>query len=243
MSETSDFLKDLGIVQPDNFDKPLEDEPEKVTETEEEEEDGFKARNRREKRLLEKNQQLREEAIAAIARAQALDESRTTREAEPAEYLKRIERIYGNQTPEGREATELLKEALEGVKQSVKQEWLEEQESYKGNERQAVRQEEDNLDSILEKVEDEYGINMDSDANRRGYLTLLERVSPKDRDGNIIEYADEDTVAELFISTREKSNSRAKELASRSMSRGGQSSGSTLEKDSTERFLRDAGII
>lgn len=244
MNEQERFLSDLD-EKVNVLEQPITDEtgdePEKKEETPEETEQ--KAKNRRERRLLEKNQQLREEAIATSARLQALTEAQNLRkESEPADYLKRIEKIYGNATPEAQEATELLKEALEGVKLSAREEALAEYERRKNSEAEDVQKEEANLDNILDSVEDEYGIDMSGD-DRVGYLALLEKLSPKDSQGNIIEYADPDSTAELYLSRKEKSNDRAKELAGRSMTRSGASTNSKIEEDSALRFLKDNGII
>lgn len=239
-SEQQKFLADLE-VKDDVFEKPLTEEPitEEVKEPEDEE---FKAKNRRERRLLEQNQRLREEAIATQARLEGIKEAQSLRQEEPAEYLKRIEKIYGTNTPEAVEATNLLKEALEGVRKTAAEDAYKRFAEEKGSEQQAVQEEERNLDEILDHVEEEYGIDMSGD-DRQGYLTLLEKVSPKDRDGNIIEYADPDTTAELYQSRKEKSASRAKELASRSMTRSGATQESKLMDDAATRFLRENGII
>ncbi len=241
-SEQQKFLSDLDIKKDDSvLEKPLtEAEPEK----EEAEDTDQRAKNRRERRLLEQNQRLREEAIVASTRLQTLTESRNLREgATEAEYLKRIEKIYGNATPEAKEATELLKEAFIGAIKTAKEESVQEVEKLRGSESQAVAEEEKNLDEILDSVEEDYGINMEVAANRQGFLTLMEKLSPKDKEGNIVEYADKDAVAEVFKSTQQKDSSRAKDLASRSMTRSGQSQPSKLEADSVERELKALGII
>lgn len=244
MSEVSDFLKDLeGNPTESILEQPIVegDEPDKVDAPEGDE---FKAKNRREKRLLEKNQQLREEAIAATARLQGIEESKKIREeSEPAEYLKRVEKIYGSATPEAIEATNLLKEALQGLEESATKKAFEKLDSERSNEAKAVQEEEKNLDNILDNVEDNHGIDMSSETERKGFLTLLEKLSPKDQEGNIIEYADADATAELYLSRKEKTVSRAKELASRSLVRSGSSQPSKLEDDAATRFLKENGII
>lgn len=241
MGVQDEFLKDLKT---DGQKDELFDEPLNIEGSGADSPDGFEAKNRRERRLLRKNQQLREEAIAATARAEAIAESSQFRAGtEETEYLKRVERIYGNDTPEKAEATNLLKEALEGVKQAAKDEALQEFQKERGSESLAVRQEEQNLDNMMEEIEDDYNADFSDPNTRQGFLTLLEKVSPKDRDGNIIEFADPATTWELFESRRDRASSRAKELSSRSMTRSGQSQPSRLQDDATERFLRENGII
>ena len=237
-SEQQKFLEELEVKE-DVFEKPLSEE---VPEKEETEEEGFKAKNRREKRLLEQNQRLREEAIATTARLEGIKEAQSLHQEEPAEYLKRIEKIYGTNTPEAIEATNLLREALEGVRQSATEDAFKRLEEQKGSEAKAVQEEEKNLDEILDHVEDEHGIDMSGD-DRTGFLTLLEKLSPKDSQGNIIEYADPDATAEFYLSRKEKTASRAKDLASRSMTRSGATQESKLMDDAAMRFLKENGII
>ena len=237
----SEFLKDLEPENKDVFDEPLTAEEETPKEEETEEDEGFKAKNRRERRLLTQNQRLREEAIANAARAQALSEVNKFREEVGDDPLKKVEAIFGTDTPEKLAATNILKEALSGMSDRAKQSALNEIEERQVNESQAVRKEEQNLDDIADRMEDEYGINMEAEG--KAYFTLLEKLSPKDEDGNVLEYADPDTTAELYLERKGKSNGRAKELSSRSMTRSGASTESKLQDDSTVRFLKENGII
>lgn len=248
-SESQSFLEELGIKeehQPNNLEKPLTEEPAKE---ELQEEDGEqKAKNRRERRLLEQNQRLREEAIAAEARAQALTEAHKSHEStEEADFLKRIDRIYGTDTPEKREATEILKQSLKDAYLSAKREAVEEFETRTQERSQSEAkedaEEERNLNAIMEHLEDSRGADFGNDAIRQGFLTLLEKISPKDKKGNIIEYADSETVWDMFDATRTRTQSRAKELANRNMVRSGQSQPSSLEDDSTWRELKRLGIF
>lgn len=249
MSEQEEFLKELEVKDDSVLDSPLVPD-----ENQEKPEDEMKAKNRRERRLLEKNQQLREEAIAAQARLQALTEAREeTKNTEPSEFEMLVERIYGTATPEAQEATEILKRALRGVKESAKAEALqafsrinEEKESKAIQARQEEDNleniEEDNLENIMDEIEDAYGIDMsEGSEDRKGFLTLLEKLSPKDRDGSIIEFADPASTAELYLAHKDKS-SRAKDLASRSMVRGGTPQ-TTVAKSAQDRFLAENGII
>lgn len=242
MSETSEFLKELEVENKDSvLETPITEEAAKA-ETEEESEQ--KLKNRRERRLAAKLQAEREANIDLNARLQTINESKNLRAStDDAEYLKRIEKIYGNATPEAKEATELLKEAMRGLEESATQRALEKLQAERGSEAKAAQDEEKNLDNILDTVEDNHGIDMSSEAERKGFLALLEKLSPKDKDGDIIEYADPDATAELYLSRKEKSSSRAKELASRSMTRSGSSQPSKLEEDAAVRFLRENDII
>lgn len=249
MSEQDKFLEELGIKPEENpFEKPLEVE---VPPAEKPEEDEEKLKNRRERRLHERLERRGEEAHQATEEAlkwKKIAESKEVREtAEKPDYIKRIERIYGTNSPEAKEATELLAESLKAVEENAvklaEERILGHLEEERSSESRAVKEEEGNLDRMMDEIEDDYGADFSNPDVRIGFLTLLERVSPKDSDGNIIEYADPDTTWEMFERTRERSANRAKELADRSMTRSGSSQGSKLETDSAERFLKENGII
>lgn len=243
LSVQDEFLKDIEPDEKDSvLDAPLE-EAKEVVEEEAAEDVGLKIKNRREKRLAQKYQAERESGIALAARLQAITESQKLASDVEADYLKKVERIYGTDSPEAKTATDLLKEALTSLKDSAKKEALEEIESRRTSESQAVKQEEQKLDEILESLEDEHGIDLTEGPDRKGFLTLLEKLSPKDRDGNIIEYADPETTLEVYLSRKEKAPTRAKELANRSMTRSGSSQPSKLEETTLERFLKENDII
>jgi hypothetical protein len=242
MSEQSEFLKELDIQEDSNvLNAPLTEETPEKEETEEDAE--LKAKNRRERRLLEKYQRAKEEAIAYAARLQAIGDAQQIRgTTEESEYVERIKRIYGDATPEAKEATNLLVEAFKGVEESATQRALEKLAAEKEAESQQVKIEESTLDEIADKWEDTYGIDMSDESVRKGIFTLLERLSPKDEEGNIKEFADEDAVAELYLASKEKSSNRAKELSSRSMIRGG-SQESKVAQSAIERDLIERGLI
>jgi hypothetical protein len=201
-------------------------------------------KNRAYKRLQDKYQEEREASIALNERLKVLSEVGKFRDEVGDDTLKEVEAIFGTDTPEKAQATNILKKALSGMSDAAVERALEHFQASQEEETGAVKREERNLDRYEEHWEDEYGIDMQDDATRRGMYALTERLSSKDEDGNIREYADPDGVAEMFLAQREKaSNARAKELAGRSMQRGGASQGSKIETDALERALKDAGII
>ncbi len=235
------FLQDLEQDPSKNpLEQPLDPDATAEQAPAEEEED---PKSRRERRLTARLQAERESSIALAARLEAITEAQRFREeSEPSEYLKSVERIYGTGTPEAVEATELLKSALRGAKDEAKAEAIAAIREEQVEASEAVSVEERNLDDMVDELEDAYGVTIDG-ATSQGFFQLLERMSPKDRNGDIIEYADPFSVWESYQSSRAKSDTRAKDLASRSMVRTGASAPSTVQQDSTERFLRDNGII
>ena len=241
-TQQEEFLKDLSPdLHPDVLTQPLEPDAGQAQPGEEESnEDKF---NRRERRLQSKLQAERESSIALAARLEALTEAQKFRqESEPEEYLKAVEKIYGTNSPEATEATELLKTALQGVEKRATERALEQFREERKQENDSVASEEKTLDDMVESIEDETGQEMD-EQTRQGFFQLLERLSPKDKDGNIIEYADHNAVWEELQARKQPQSNRAKDLAARSMVKTGASPQTSVEADANERWLRENGII
>jgi hypothetical protein len=250
MSEQSEFLKELKSDQAqqgdDIFDKQLDgaEGTFEKKDTEDSSETALEYRRRRERRLEEKYRAEREANIALNARLQGMSEARKfSEEVGQDDSIKAVRAIYGDDTPEKKQASDLLESTLRKLQDSAVERALEKLREERGSEDVAVQKEEENLDSMMEGIEDEYGADFSDPNVRNGFLTLLEKASPKDRDGYIVEYADPTTVWELYESRMTRSSSRAKELASRGMTRSGASKESKIQDDSTLRFLRENGII
>jgi len=237
-SEQEEFLRDLIVEKDDVFDAPLE-VPAKETVEEEEKGDGFEPKNRREKRLLVQNQRLREEAIAERARAEGIaDAQRRVAESETSEFRNLVSPIFGDNTAEKAAATDLFEAALKRVYEKSKEDAVAEVETRTSRGSQAIRSEEQKLDDMVDEVEDEFGRDL-SPEDKRGFYSLLDRLSPKDEDGDIIEYADPITTYELYEARKGRASNRAKETASRSMTRSGASQPSKLEDDANWRAVKD----
>lgn len=235
MNESEQFAQENILNQPLNPETPTVEE-----QVEEEPEEDPK--NRSERRLREKLEKERIANIELNAKYQALSEAQRFRQEETDPY-ETVGKIYGTDTPETQAATELLKNALRNVEERAKSSALEEFRSERQREQEEVRQASERLDSYIEEIEDEHGVSF-SPQMQKSYFTLLEKMSPKDSDGNIIEYADPHAVYEIFSEKLQKrTDSKAKELASRSMVSGNSGSQSVIEDDAAKRLLREAGII
>lgn len=241
-----EFLQDLK--EPDGtsaFDQTPEQPSEKEEQGEVVEGEQPEKPNRRERRLQRKLDAERESSIFMAGRLEAMTEAQKLRaETEPSEYLKQVEKIYGTNSPEAIEATELLKNALRGVEERATNKALEMFREEQKQERDAVVKEEKTLDSMVEELEDELGVTIDA-PTQKGFFQLLEKLSPKDEDGNVLAYADHFAVWDE-LQARKKSSpqpSRAKDLASRAMSRTGASPKVTSGDEANQRWLIDNGII
>ncbi len=248
-NETQQFLDEFNKPETNDpfafLEKPVEKPAEEIKGEETPAEGVPEPRNRREKRLMEKLQAERETAITLAARLEALNESKNARNSEEAEYLTVAERIYGTQTPELREATELLKTALNGVKEEAKREALAEYQRIRQQEQEVVSKAEKRIDSMLEEIEDEYNADLSSGAHRTEFLKLIEKMSPKDSEGNIVEYADHHAVWEIYQDklNRNKPVNPAKDIVARGMTQSAGANDASLSNDAHVRFLKEHGII
>lgn len=202
------------------------------------------AKRRREKRLMDKLQSEREANIAMAARLEALSEAQKLKdESGASEYLKKVERIYGTASPEATAATQLLAEALKGVENRATERALEKLREEQKQAAESVRKEEKTLDSFVETIEDEFNVTFTPEMER-GFFKLMEKLSPKDSNGDIVAYADPHSTWELFQEKlQKKSENPAKSIASRSMTQSGSSSDSKVQQDAMQRALREAGIL
>lgn len=177
------------------------------------------------KRYIEK------EIAKATANLTPKEEQRFKEEVKEDGFIKAFETIIGNDTPEKVNALRMLKDEVEGIRQearSVKQE-LE-------AERQADRQAEQELAQGFENIEEEFNVDFQDKKLRTDFIEFIERIAPKDVDGEIREYPDFSETFKLFQEINKKTpNPRAKELASRSMTRGGEATSTPIPQDTSWR--------
>jgi len=200
-------------------------------------------KNRRHRRLEEQLQRERGSNIALSERIKVLAEVRSgikesTEGETPAEWIA----LLGD-TPESHKAWKLQQDLLHKSTQQAKQEVLQEIENKSHQDRIEFQEEQTKyeglIDSELEALEDAYNIDLTSNTDsvtkiRKEFLELIQKVSPKDEEGNITNYADFGSTFELYqlAKVKEKSSisDKQKELASRSMQTSGQGGGSETQK-------------
>lgn len=242
---TEEDLKKVDVLEdpliPENSGKSDED---KSTSAESSNEEDGQPRNRRERRLLAKLQAERESSMFLAGKLEARTEAQKAI-TEEVDYLKAIESIYGNESPEATLATDLLRKAIVGARDDAEKRAYDritqERQSQNDEESEAANE----LDSFIEDIEEEYNVTL-NDAQERSYFQLLQKMSPKDKQGNVIEYADPHAVWEIFsekLNKRTNDNSRVKDLSSRSMVSSGTPIEGKTDDDATARFLREQGII
>ena len=242
-----EFLKDIPNAsdketQGDVFDQNLNTAPEKdvavITERD----------NREAKRAKKALQAEREANIALNARLQTMTEFQRFSEATPDNVDEKLLQLYGNDE-KGKLAARITQDLLDKTREQAAQSALESFQSQQQEEQAEVAESQRELDTMLEDIEDEFpNVDLTSDSPsarklRQGFYAALEKVSPKNEDGMVKEYADPIATFEYFQSTQTPETNRSKDLAARGMVRSGQSGDSKLEQTVQERFLKDAGII
>lgn len=256
MNEVEQFLKDTeqDSTKVDVLEATLipDTTAEKQTEEGETSEEGasekgdVQPRNRRERRLMEKLSAERESASFLAGKLEARTEAERTIQSEEKDYLKFAERIYGTDSPEAALATDLLKKAITGARDDAENRAYERMREDRKNEIAEEQAASSELDQMVDHIEDEYNVTLTAN-QETAFFQLLQKMSPKDSEGNVREYADPDAVWEVFAEKLHKptaGNSRAKDLSSRSMVNSGASKENTnLQDEVHQRFLREQGII
>lgn len=239
MDELDSFLKGLEGEGESILDKPLiETEPAKEdTEVEE------KKKNRYTRRREAEAQRLRDENIQLNERVKVLSELGKFKEEVGDDYLKKAEALFGTDEPNKLAATNLLKELLKDAEDRAEKRFESKLNSRDSEATEAQKEADNEVDEMLEQVEDEYGLDMSDDNVRNGFITLMEKMSSKYNDGNIKEFADPDAVADVYVALQKRQGStKARELASRSMQRSGESQPSKLPQNAVDRFMEENGL-
>lgn len=129
--------------------------------------------------------------------------------------------VIGNDTPEKRRAVQALRDRLdEGTKKIT--EWENQQKQAEIADREA----EEELASAFDNIEETYDVDISSNAPqakklRQEFAVFVEKIAPKDKYGDVIDYPDMNSAWETFneIKKANAQPNRAKELASRGLAR------------------------
>jgi hypothetical protein len=205
-------------------------DPEKVPES---------IKDRRHRRLEQRLQAERESNIALTTRLQTLSEMDKFAKEHGDEVHPDIAKMFDS-SDTGKENALRLSHALKSMKEEAKNEALKEVEERQTNLVKEQQEYENLIDNELESLEDAHNIDLTSDApkarkTRREFLELVQQISPKDENGDIVSYADFGSTFDLYVKTQteEKTdNSRKQEIASRSMQRSGQTQGIPQKRSS-----------
>lgn len=137
-----------------------------------------------------------------------------------------LTRLIGNDTPEKVSMVKEFKNILEKGTQRAKAEAIAELEARQEQEVEADREAEQELDNAFESIEETYDVDITSNSaiarkTRQEFVSFVEKIAPKDRNGEIVDYPDMASAWETYSEIKKSTATpnRAKELASRSMAR------------------------
>lgn len=141
-----------------------------------------------------------------------------------------LTRIIGNDTPEKVSAIKDFKRVILEREDRGAQKAIDQWQAQREAESQEEQQAEETLLQGFEAIEEGYNVDITSASPQakklRGqFIDFVKQVAPKDEDGEIKDYPDLEETFKVFQQTRQgrQSNSRAKDLADRSLERGGSS--------------------
>lgn len=230
-----------------------EEKPEGTEKEGEEGEEGKEPKNERplfkdrhHRRIEQKLQRERESNIALAERVKVLSEVKQF--SKDAGVDERLVRLYGTEE-NGPEAAKLHAALLQDLKREAKEEAVKEFQSMQAQAVQAQREAEAFIDDELEALEEDHNVDLTSDAPaarkaRRELLELVAKLSPKDEEGNVKDYADFGEAFEIYQTRKDKPDaSKAKELANRSMTKSGASAPSKLQDDAAQSYLKSIGVL
>ena len=203
--------------------------------------------NREARRAKKALQEEREANIALTARLQTMSEFQKFSEATPDNVDEKLLQLYGNDE-KGKLAARITQDLLNKTREEASAQAIEALQGQQQEEQAEVAKSQRELDAMLEDIEDEFNVDLTSDTPaarkaRQGFYAALEKVSPKNEEGMVKEYADPIATYEYYRSTQTQEPNRSKEIASRGNVSSGTSGGSTLEKNAMEQFLKNADII
>lgn len=179
-------------------------------------------------------------------------ESRQEEKKENDEVVESLIAVIGNDTPEKRRAVEALRDRLdEGTRKIT--EWENQQQQSEIADKEAEEQ----LESAFGNIEEKFDVDIMSgkpDSLKRGngftytrqeFVSFVEKIAPKDANGEIVDYPDMNSTWETFSDVKKSTAtpSRAKELASRSMRRSAETSSEPVLKRGGQAFRNSDEFI
>jgi len=161
-------------------------------------------------------------------RTQKQEESKPSRgndeSDEISDAIQAFTDLIGNDTPEKANTLNSLKKALVGLDDRAVQRAEQKILEIKEREERADREAEEELEEAFDNIEEAFDVDLSSSRSgnlKKEFVTFVEKIAPKDKNGNVAEYPDMLSAWETFSQIKKSTAqpSRAKEIASRSMAR------------------------
>lgn len=143
-----------------------------------------------------------------------------------------LTRIIGNDTPEKLSAIKDFKKVLLEREEKGAQKALDQIESKRREEEAEERRAQEELTQGFENIEETFGVDLTSNTasakkDRTDFVEFITRIAPKNSEGQVIAFPDLEASYETFQERKKANtqpNTKAKELASRGMSRSADAS-------------------
>lgn len=147
-----------------------------------------------------------------------------------------LTRIIGNDTPEKQAGIKDFRKVLAGLEEKGAQKALAQLEQQAQAEREKDEKAQQELESSFEDIEESYGVDLSSNTatarkTRSEFIDYIRKIAPKNSEGEVIAFPDMSSAFEEFQSKAKPTASRAKELASRGMSRSTDASATPVVTD------------
>ncbi len=202
-------------VKESALEKSLEKEPEKVEEEKEE------------KLPFHKDPKIQRFIEKEISKRLPQKEERIESVPSKGDFKETIDAfavVIGNDTPEKVNAIKNLEKAFISLDERSVKRAEERIEEIRRQEEEEEKQAVEELNNAFEFIEENYDVDLTSrraEKLRTEFVSFVEKIAPKDRNGDVIDYPDMNSAWETFSEIKKSTStpSRAKELASRSMTR------------------------
>lgn len=228
-SALDSFLQEINTN-----DIPLKNELDLTTSSkvpEKELEDEDKPKNRRIRRLEDKLEKEREANIALNERVKTLSEFHKFAKDNEGTIDPDLVQAFGT-TEDGKALNKMFSKKFEDIEKSAEERALKRFEEMRIKESEDSKRESEYVDTQFDALEDKFGIDLSGGTKvsrelRNNFIDFVSDISPKNTNGEIVQYADFEKSFETFqkLNSREKPreiSDRQKELASRTMVQSGQ---------------------
>lgn len=244
-NEENEFLAGLDKTEENPFSPEPENlfgqEPEKKDEEEVEEEEKPLPFHKDPKvqRYIQKELDKKLKDIQPTVERQFIEEHKD--EADEVQTV--LERIIGNDTPEKIQAVKDFKKILGSLEEKGAQRALSQLAEQEALERQEEAQASEEIEQGFENIEETFNVDLSSNApqarkTRNDFIDFVKRVAPKDEDGNVVALPDLVETFDTFQALQTKpTNTRAKEIANRSMTRSANTPAADQPKDISWRTV------
>lgn len=157
-------------------------------------------------------------------------ENAPSKEDEEDELSNVLVELVGNDTPEKVAIVKKLQKQLTNLEEKGAQRAIAELRKQEQAELEAEEESFNQLVESFDAVEEEFGVDITSNSalarkQRSDFVDFIKKISPKDENGDIVQYPDIPEAFKLFQSTQKPAdNKRAKDIADRSMKRSSDTS-------------------